>query len=230
MKKQGIFKHTAVALLIVGLLISPTFGSMIEVKEMQFSFIGLPYYSSQTLGFSASTSLAGDVAIPTGPSTAVYAYTIQNAVVTLSNMSLSSGFGTSAGTFDGPATLTVTGNLVKKSTSTNLTGNVTLFEAQMDSSSLAMQQIYNQFAAGSALFTATSGALFDGVADGDDTIYLEDFGMGLWGSGVNVLFGDNSMSPYTAGVQITTDAVPEPATIGLLAMGILSLLRKRRNA
>jgi len=231
MKKQGISKHTAVALLVlVGLLISPTFGAMIEIKEMQFSFIGLPYYSNQTLGFSAGTSLAGDVAIPTGPSTVDYAYTIQNAVVTLSNMSLTSGAGTSTGTFDGPATLTVTGNLIKKATAANLTGNVTLFEAQMDSSDLVMQQVYSQFAAGSALFTTTSGALFDGVADGDDTVYLEDFGMGLWGSGVTVLFGDNSMTPYNAGIQITTDAIPEPATIGLLSMGMLSLLRKRRNA
>lgn len=110
MKKQGILKHSSLALLvIVAMLISPVIGSLVEVKEMQFSFLGLPYYSSQTLGFSASSSIVGDVAIPTGPSTSVYAYTIQNAVVTLSNMTLASGIGTNTATFSGPATLTVTG-------------------------------------------------------------------------------------------------------------------------
>ena len=218
-----------VVLITVCLFVSTSFAGTVEIKEMQFSFIGLPYYSNQTLGFSKGTSFVVDIAIPTGPSTVDYAYTIQNAIVTLSDMSLTGGLGTSTGTFDAPATLTVTGNLLNDA-STDLTGNVTLLVATMDSASLVMAEVFSRFASGAALFTTTGGALFGGVADGGDTLVLEDFGMGLWGSGVNVLFGGNAMSPYTAGVQITTDAVPEPATMGLLAMGLLILSRKRKNA
>jgi hypothetical protein len=197
---------------------------------MQFSFEDLPYYSNQTLGFSQSASLDGSVAIPTGPSTVDWAYTIQNAQVTLSGMSLAGGFGTAAGTFDGPATLTVTGHLIKTDTLADLTGAVTLLVATMDSASLGMSEQFSQFASGSALFTTTGGALFGGIVDGGNTVVLEDFGMSLWGSGVDVLFGDNAMTPPNASVQITTDAIPEPATMGLLAMGLLILSRKRNNA
>ncbi len=223
MKRGRMAFSGLVVLIVVCVCISSSYAGTVEIKEMQFSFIGLSYYSNQTLGFSQGTSLVADIAIPTGPDTVDYAYTIQDAVMTLSNMSLTDGFDTAAGTFDGPATLTVTGNLIN-STSTNLTGNVTLLVASMDSSNLVMSEVFSQFAAGSALFTTYGGALFDGVADGGDTLVLRDFGMGLWGSGVDVLFGNNSMSPPTAGVQIT---IPEPATMGLLSMGMLILLRKR---
>jgi hypothetical protein len=222
--------HSGLALVVFTCLFCSSSFASIGIKEMQFSFRNLPYYSNQTLGFSQGTSLSADVGIPTGPSTVDYAYAISNGVVTLSNMSLTSGVGTKTGTFSGPATLTVTGNLIKKATSADLTGNVTLFVAQMDSSSMVMTEVLSKFASGSALFTPVSGALFTGVTDGSQTIVLPDFTMGLWGKGVTVLFGAaNSMTPTTASVQITTDAVPEPLTISLLAAGMLVLSRKQKT-
>ena len=232
MKKGKMLVSSLMVLVTACLCVSTSFAGMVEIKEMVFSYnAGLPYYSNETLGFSQSTSIVGDVAIPTGPGTVEWAYSIQNAVVTLSDMSLVSGFNTTTGTFDGSAAMvTVTGNLIKNSNSADLTGNVTLLEASMDSSTFEMSEIFSQFASGSTTFTTDGGALLAGVLDGDDTVVLEEFGMGLWGTGVNVLFGANSMSPYTAGVQITTDAlVPEPATMGLLSLGMLILSRRRKN-
>jgi hypothetical protein len=37
------------------------------------------------------------------------------------------------------------------------------------------------------------------------------------------------MTPTTASVQITTDAVPEPLTVSLLAAGMLVVSRKRKS-
>lgn len=228
-RKEKVVHSSLVVFLLTCLLGSSAFAS-IGIKEMQFSFRNLNYYSSQALGFSQGTSLSADVAIPTGPGTVDYAYAISNAVVTLSTMPLTNGVGTNTGTFSSPATLTVTGNLIKKSTSADLTGNVTLFVATMDSSSMVMTEALSKFATGSALFTPTGGALFTGVADGSITLVLPEFTMGLWGRGVTVLFGAaNSMTPTTASVQITTNAVPEPLTISLLAAGMLALSRKRKT-
>ena len=225
-EKRRRGRSILVVLIIALLCVSASFADMVEIKEVQFSFIGLPYYSSQTLGFSQAPSLVGDAAIATGPGTVDYAYSIKDAVVTLSDMALVSGYGTSAGSFGGPATLTVTGKLIKNATSADLTGNVTLLVATMSSPSLDVCEVFSQFASGAALFSTTGGELFGGVADGANTLFVGDFGMGLWGSGVDVLFADNSMAPYNAGVQITT---PEPATIGLFSMGMLILLRKRKS-
>jgi hypothetical protein len=219
--------HSSLAVFVYTCLLFSTAFASIGIKEMQFSFENLTYYSNQVLGFSQGTSLAGDVGILTG-STVNYDYRIGNAVVNLSNMPLTAGYSTSSGTFPGPATLTVTGNLIKKATSTDLTGNVTLLVAQMDSPSLVMSEVFIDYAEGAALFTPTSGALFDGVADGADMIVLPEFAMGLWGWGVNVMFADNSMRPTDAGIQITTN-VPEPVTLSLLSAGILVLSRKRRS-
>ena len=69
-----------------------------------------------------------------------------------------------------------------------------------------------------------------GVADGADTLILEEFEMGLWGKNVPVWFGaENAMTPELAQLQITTDAVPEPATMMLLGLGGLLVARKRKN-
>jgi hypothetical protein len=229
MRRKEKVVHSGLAVfLLTCLLFSSAFASL-GIKEMQFSFENLPYYSNQMLGFSQGTSLSADVAIPTGPSTVEYAYSIRNAVVTLSNMPLTLGYGTNSGTFSGPATLTVTGRLIKNATLTDLTGNVTLFVAQMDSASLVLSQIFANYADGAALFTPTSGALVSGVADGSVTLVLPEFAMGLWGWGANVSFANNSMSPPNAGVQITTDAVPEPMTLSLLSAGIFMLSRKWKN-
>lgn len=225
MKNGNIAK---VSLVLIVAVVASSFAGTIEIKEMQFSFVDLPYYSSQTLGFSQGTALAGDVAIPTGPGTVDWAYTIQDAVVTLSNMPLIAGLNTSSGTFSGPATLTVTGSLI--SSSGALTANTTLLIAQMDSATFLMQQAFPGFASGLGFFTTTGGALFGGVSDGSNQVVLKGFEMGLWGSGTSVLFGaSNSMTPDTAGIQITTDAIPEPATLGLLSLGMLLISRKRRN-
>lgn len=207
------------------LVVSPVFAA-IQVQEMQFSFEDLPYYSGQTLGFSQATTLNADVAIYT---TGDYAYTISNPVVTLSDMSLTGGFGTSTGTFGGPATLTVTGNLIKNSTAVDLTGNVTLLVASMDTGSFVMSELFSEYAAGSALFTPTGGALFGGVTDGSDLVKLSNFAMGLWGYGTDVLFGNNSMTPPDASVQISAQ-IPEPLTLSLLSAGLLILSRRRKNA
>jgi len=220
-------------LLAACLLVVPSVAGTVEIKEIQFSFIGLPYYSQQTLGFSQAAEFDGSVAIPTGSDTVDYgAYTISGAVVTLSSTALSDGYDTSTGTFDGPITLTITGTLYDVQTLTAITGNVVLLEASMDSDSLVMEEVFTNFASGSALFTTTGGALYlgnGGVVNGDEVLYLDDFGMGLWGSGVTVLFGDDSMTPYNASLQITTNAIPEPATLGLLSIGTIFLARKRKN-
>lgn len=226
-RKEKVVHLSLVVFLLTCLSFSSAFASL-GIKEMQFSFENLPYYSNGTLGFSQGTSLSADVAIPTGPSTVDYAYSIRNAVMTLSNMPLTAGYGSESGTFSGPATLTVTGRLIKNATLADLTGNVTLFVAQMDSASIVMSEIFDTYAEGAALFTPTSGALVSGVADGSITLVLPEFAMGLWGMGADVWFADNSMTPADAGVLITTDAVPEPMTLTLLSAGILMLSRKRK--
>jgi len=219
-------KVSFVFFVLTCLVVSPAVMA-IQVQQMQFSFEDLPYYSNQTLGFDQATTLNADVAIYT---TGVYAYTITDAVVSLSDMALTSGGGTT-GTFAGPATLTVTGNLIKNSTAASLTsGSVTLLVATMDADSFVMSQVFDYYAAGSALFTPTGGALLGGVADGSDLVKISNFGMGLWGYGTNVLFGtNNSMTPDEAGVQINAQ-IPEPLTISLLSMGLLILSRRRKNA
>jgi len=232
MEKGKIGFATLMVLITACLFASASFAGTVEIKEMQFSFTSLPYYSNQTLGFSnQATSLVADVAIPTGPSTVDWAYSIQNAVVSLSGMPLVSGVNTSSGTFGGPATLTVTGSLI--SSSGALTANTTLLIAQMDSATFMMQQAFPGFASGLGMFTTTGGALFGGVDDGSNKVVLKGFEMGLWGSGTSVLFGaSNSMTPDTAGIQITTDAIPEPATLGLMVGvggGMLFLRRRRQN-
>ena len=227
MKRGKRVSSSLVVLIIAFSCVSGSYAGMVEIKEMSFTFSPLPYYSSQTLGFSSGTAgnSDADVAIPTASE---YTYRVRDAVVTLSNMALTSGINTTEGTFSGPGTLTVTGRLLNDS-DVDLTGDTTLLVAQMDSP-LILGEIFSQYTSSVTPFTTTSGALFDGVEDGGDTLFLEDFAMGLWGHGADVLFGEsNSMSPTTAGVQITTDAVPEPATMGLLSMGMLILSRRRKK-
>ncbi|MHC4951038.1 MAG: PEP-CTERM sorting domain-containing protein [Planctomycetota bacterium] len=227
MKRGKIVFSKLVVLIIAFSCVSASFAGMVEVKEMSFTFSPLPYYSSKTLGFGSGTAgnTDADVAVPTAPG---YTYSVRDAVVTLSNMALTGGVGTPTGTFAGPGTLTVTGRLLND-VGTDLTGDTILLVAQMDSP-LVLGEIFSQYTSSVTPFTTTSGALFDGVVDGADTLFLEDFAMGLWGHGVDVLFGEtNSMSPTTAGVQITTDAIPEPATMGLLSMGMLILSRRRKK-
>ena len=231
MKRGKIIVSSLIMLVIVLSCMSVSDAGMVEIKEISFSFDILPYYSNPTLGFSQGTSLVADVAIPTGPATVDWAYTIRNAVVTLSDMDKEPGSTATTGIFGGPATLTVEGNLVSNATSTDLTGNVILFEAVMDSSELIMSEIFSEYCSGGAVFTTSGGLLKTGVADPDagNTVFLEEFGMGLWGYGGVVNFDASSMTPDEAGVLITTDAVPEPATLGLLSMGLVILSRKRKN-
>ena len=230
MAKGKMSFSNLVIVIIAGMVVSTSFAGLLEIKEMQFSFQDLPYYSNQTLGFNQASTIAGDVAIPTGPGTVDYAYTIQGAVVALSGMDLVGGLGTNTGTFGGPAILTVTGDLVKTSTETSLTGGaVVLFEAEMIQDTLTMTEVLTDFAAGGAFFNTIGGALLTGVADGAMTLVLEDFEMGLWGKQTQVLFGaENAMTPPLAQLQITTDAVPEPATLALLSVGLLAVVRKRK--
>ena len=222
MRSKGkVFHSSAAFMLLTCLLVSSAFAT-IQVKEMAFSFENLKYYSNKTLGFSQSAFVNADVAVASGS----YDYTITNAVVTLSNMPLTAGYGTNSGTFSSPATLTVTGNLIKNATSADLTGNVTLFTAQMDSATMVISQIVSKYASGDAMFSPVSGALFTGVTDGADVIVLQPFSMGMSVLGTTVLFADNTMTALEAVMQIS---VPEPLTITLLAAGMLAVSRKRKS-
>jgi hypothetical protein len=223
MRKENVVHSIAAVVLLTCLLFSSAFAS-IQVKEMAFSFENLKYYSNQALSFSQGTFIVADVGIAAGSGVS-YDYTITNAVVTLGTMPLTGGYGTNSGTFSSPATLTVTGNLIKNATSTDLTGNVTLLTAQMDSATMVISQVFSKYASGDAMFSPIGGALFAGVDDGAEKIVLQPFSMGFWAWGTTVLFADNTMTAPEAGIQIS---VPEPLSITLLAVGMLAVSRKRK--
>ena len=221
--------------LVLSIAASTGYAALMEVKDVQFTFGTTVFYdgASQSFAFNAS-AITGDLSIPTSPS---YEYSIHNAVVSFTNSALvsdTSAGGIANGTFAGGVTLTVTGRLVENATNTEYApAGSTLIIAAMDDATWTIQELFTNYAVGSAEFTTTGGLLYDtGLSAGNVDLMIDRFVMGFYTSTLTTLsnFGSTNITGVAPRVQLYTDAVPEPATLSLLGLGGLACLsRKRRN-
>jgi len=77
-------------------------------------------------------------------------------------------------------------------------------------------------------FDADTGDLFvaDGLANGTDKLYTLDISGLRGGAGTLTEIGDLNLDDGLSGLELS--AIPEPATLALLAMGGIALIRRRR--
>lgn len=209
---------------------------LVSVKNITFNIPGAWYFVDGN--FELNT--AGTAAIQTYPS-AVYDYEVDNVALTMTPMAMNNddsmvSLGWAMATFEGGGVLTFTGDLRATGSSTVLYSG-TILEAGMTIDSSGSWQLKElapaaslvSISGGSMGLEASNGGLNTGITAGSDTLMVGDMSLAMQFVTPGISdFSGNRMGNAPA-IQISAAEVPEPATLIILAVGGLGVLRRRNS-
>lgn len=237
--EKGAGKRTGFVAMCIGVVLCTSALTQATTLRIQDIILSIPQsttfytYSSGSGSLSLSNISVGPPVLILEGMTGNGGYTISSPTVTISSSLLedTSSDGLASGNFQGGGTLTIAGNL-KYSGTTIASGN--LIVATMVSQPWSLGEL-----AGTPIILDSSiyflpdvtQGLGLGIANGSgDTLKIDnfraDFSFLFVAPNPSVLNTDQSLAGTANSIQIVAE-VPEPATMSLLAIGVIALLRKK---